>query len=63
MGAYKILGGNMRVGDLVRHEGLCEDVGVIVLFRDFEFEGCCSVYFPRLGKRMTVFTEDLEVLC
>jgi len=53
----------MKIGDLVRHEGLCEDVGIIVFFRDFEFEGCCSVYFPRLGKRMTVFTEDLEVVC
>ena len=57
-------GGNMRIGDLVRHEGLCEDIGIIVSFRDSEF-GCfrCLVYFPKLGKRTTVFTEDLEVIC
>jgi len=56
-------GGSMQVGNLVRHEGLCEDVGIIVFFRDFEFKGCCSVYFPRLDKAMTVFMDDLELIC
>ena len=50
----------MKIGDLVRHEGLCEDLGIVVFLMGIN---TCSVYFPRLDKTMSVFIEDLEVLC
>lgn len=49
----------MKIGDLVRHEGLCEDLGVVVFLMGIS---TASVYFPRLDKTMSVFIEDLEVI-
>tara|TARA_B100001093_G_scaffold511776_1_gene580417 strand:- start:316 stop:468 length:153 start_codon:yes stop_codon:yes gene_type:complete len=50
----------MRIGDLVSHEGLCEDIGVVVFLMGIS---TCSVYFPRLDETMAVFIDDLEVIC
>ena len=49
----------MKIGTLVRHEGLCEDIGVVVFLMGIN---TCSVYFPRLAKTMAVFIDDLEVV-
>lgn len=49
----------MKIGNLVRHEGLCEDLGVVVFLMGIN---TASVYFPRLDKTMAVFVEDLEVI-
>jgi len=49
----------MKIGNLVRHEGLCEDVGVVVFLMGIN---TASVYFPRLDKTMAVFIDDLEVI-
>ena len=49
----------MKIGNLVRHEGLCEDLGVVVFLMGIN---TASVYFPRLDKTMAVFIEDLEVI-
>ena len=49
----------MRIGDLVRHECLCEDIGVVMFLVGID---TCSVYFPRIDKAMTVFIDDLEVV-
>ena len=50
----------MKIGNLVRHECLCEDLGIVVFLMGIN---TASVYFPRLDKTMTVFIEDLEVIC
>ena len=50
----------MRIGNLVSHEGLCEDIGVVVFLMGVN---TCSVYFPRLDETMAVFIDDLEVIC
>ena len=49
----------MKIGNLVRHEGLCEDLGIVVFLIGIN---TASVYFPRLDKTMAVFVEDLEVI-
>ena len=49
----------MKIGNLVRHEGLCEDLGVVVFLMGIS---TASVYFPRLDKTMSVFIEDLELI-
>ena len=49
----------MKIGNLVRHEGLCEGIGVVVFLMGIN---TASVYFPRLDKTMAVFIEDLEVI-
>ena len=50
----------MKIGTLVRHEGLCEDIGVVVFLMGVN---TASVYFPRLNKTLSVYIEDLEVIC
>ena len=54
------LGGFMKIGTLVRHRGLCEDIGVVVFLMGVN---TASVYFPRLNKTMAVFIDDTEVIC
>ena len=54
------LGDTMKIGTLVRHEGLCEDIGVVVFLMGVN---TASVYFPRLNKTMAVFIDDTEVIC
>ena len=50
----------MKIGTLVKHEGLCENIGVVVFLMGVN---TASVYFPRLNKTLSVFIEDLEVVC
>ena len=50
----------MRIGNLVSNEGLCEDIGVVVFLMGVN---TASVYFPRLNKTLSVYIEDLEVIC
>ena len=50
----------MKIGTLVKHEGLCEDIGVVVFLLGVN---TASVYFPRLNKTMAVFIDDTEVIC
>jgi len=50
----------MKIGTLVSHEGLLEQVGIVVFLMGVN---TCSVYFPRLDKTMSVFIDDLEVIC
>ena len=50
----------MKIGTLVRHEGLCEDIGVVVFLMGVN---TASVYFPNLNNTLAVFMEDLEVIC
>ena len=49
----------MKIGNLVRHEAIREDLGIVVFLMGIN---TCSVYFPRLDKTMSVFIEDLEVI-
>ena len=50
----------MKIGTLVKHEGLCEDIGVVVFLMGVS---TASVYFPRLNKTLSVFISDLETIC
>lgn len=59
MRSSKKMSFTMKIGNLVRHEGLCEDLGVVVFLMGIN---TASVYFPRLDKTMAVFVEDLEVI-
>ena len=49
----------MQVGTLVSHEGLLQQIGIVVLL----MENDALVYFPQLDERYIVFIDDMEVLC
>ena len=49
----------MKIGTLVKHEGLCEDIGVVVFLMGVS---TASVYFPRLNKTHAVFIDHLEAV-
>ena len=50
----------MRIGTLVRHEGLCEEFGIVTQRIN---EAIAMVFFMHLGETLSVFIEDLEALC
>jgi hypothetical protein len=47
----------MRIGSLVKFKNI---VGIVI---SVPYVNTISVYFPSLNQRMTVFAEDMEVLC
>ena len=49
----------MKIGTLVRHEGLLQQIGIVVFLMGVN---TCSVYFPKLDKTHSVFIDDLEVV-
>ena len=50
----------MQVGTLVSHEGLVQQIGIVVLLMEND---TVSVYFPQLDERYIVFIDDMEVVC
>ena len=50
----------MKIGTLVRHEGLGEELGIVT---HKVSEKIAMVFFMYLDETLSVFIEDLEAIC
>ena len=50
----------IKVGDLVRHEGLLQHIGIITKICD---KAVVTVYFICSNEVLPVFIDDLELIC